>query len=292
LDNILEVKDLSKSLGNFKLKDLSFSLQEGCITGFIGINGAGKTTTIKSILGLIPKDAGNIKLFGKEIDKNEQELKNHIGVVLDEGYFYEDITLLQMKSIVAPAYSNWDESIFKKHIERFNLKLNQKISTLSKGMRMKYAISLALSHHADLLIMDEPTSGLDPLVRKELMDILLDFMQKEGKSVFFSSHITSDLDKVADVIILINNGEILLKEEKDILLETHVLVKGDKSLLDNNTRKMFLNLRETSYGFEGITNRKSEVREKMKDVVIEKATIEDIMLGYIGGNKHETEAAI
>lgn len=292
MNNILEVKDLSKSLGNFKLKDLSFSLQEGCITGFIGINGAGKTTTIKSILGLIPKDKGNIQLFGKEIDKNEEQLKNHIGVVLDEGYFYEDITLLQMKSIVAPAYSNWDESIFKKHIERFNLNLNQKISTLSKGMRMKYAISLALSHHADLLIMDEPTSGLDPLVRKELMDILLDFMQEEGKSVFFSSHITSDLDKVADVIILIDNGEILLNEEKDTLLDTHVLVKGDKSLLDNNTRKLFLTLRETRYGFEGITNRKSEVREQMGDVVIEKATIEDIMLGYIGGNRHETEATI
>lgn len=292
MSNILEVNALSKSLGHFKLKDVSFSLQEGCITGFIGINGAGKTTTIKSILGLIPKDAGNIKLFGKDIDKNEQELKNHIGVVLDEGYFYEDITLLQMKSIVAPAYSNWDESIFKKHIERFNLNLNQKISTLSKGMRMKYAISLALSHHADLLIMDEPTSGLDPLVRKELMDILLDFMQEEGKSVFFSSHITSDLDKVADVIILIDNGEILLNEEKDTLLDTHVLVKGDKSLLDNNTRKLFLTLRETRYGFEGITNRKSEVREQMGDVVIEKATIEDIMLGYIGGNKHETEATI
>jgi len=289
---MLEVNGLSKSLGHFKLKDLSFSLQEGCITGFIGINGAGKTTTIKSILGLIPKDKGNIQLFGKEIDKNEEQLKNHIGVVLDEGYFYEDVTLLQMKNIVAPAYSNWDESIFLKYIERFNLKLNQKISTLSKGMRMKYAISLALSHHADLLIMDEPTSGLDPLVRKELMDILLDFMQEEGKSVFFSSHITSDLDKVADVIILINNGEILLNEEKDILLDTHVLVKGDNSLLDNNTRKMFLNLRETRYGFEGITNRKSEVRERMGDVVIEKATIEDIMLGYIGGNKHETEATI
>jgi len=185
MNDILEVNGLKKSFGNFSLKDISFSLKQGCITGFIGINGAGKTTTIKSILGLMIKDAGSVKLFGKEIGKNERELKNHIGVVLDDGYFYDDMTLMEMKSIIAPAYSNWDEAVFKTYINRFKLPYGQKIATLSKGMRMKYSIALSLAHHADLLIMDEPTSGLDPLVRSELMDILLEFMKEEGKSVFF-----------------------------------------------------------------------------------------------------------
>jgi ABC-2 type transport system ATP-binding protein len=286
MNRILEVNGLKKDFDTFSLQDITFSLQDGCITGFIGINGAGKTTTIKSILGLILKDSGSIKLFGKEIDKNERELKNHIGIVLDEGYFYEDMTLMEMKSIIAPAYSNWDEIAFKSYIERFNLRLNQKISKLSKGMRMKYSIALALSHHADLLIMDEPTSGLDPLVRTELMDILLEFIKEDGKAVFFSTHITSDLDKVADVLILIDNGRIVLNEEKDILLDTHGLVKGDKSMINDQTRKLFLNLHETEYGFEGITNRKTIVRQQMNGALIERPTVEDVMLAYLGGDKN------
>ncbi len=282
MKNILEVNGLKKDFGTFRIDNVNFSLQEGCITGFIGINGAGKTTVIKSILGLVIKDAGSFKLFGKEMDKNERELKNRIGIVLDEGYFYENMTMQEMKSIIAPAYSKWDESVFKSYIESFKLKLNQKISTLSKGMRMKYGIALALSHHADLLIMDEPTSGLDPLVRSELMDILLEFIKEEGKSVFFSTHITSDLDKVADVLILIDKGKIILSEEKDILLDTHGLVKGDTNMLNDHTRKLFLSLNETEYGFEGITSEKTYVREQMNGVLIERPTIENIMLAYIG----------
>lgn len=286
MNNILEVSGLKKNFGNFSLRDVSFSLPKGCITGFIGINGAGKTTTIKSILGLTVKDAGSIKLFGKEIQSNERELKNHIGVVLDDGYFYDDMTLMEMKSIIAPAYLNWDEAIFKSYINRFKLPSGQKIATLSKGMRMKYSITLALAHHADLLIMDEPTSGLDPLVRSELMDILLEFMKEDGKSVFFSTHITSDLDKVADVLILIDNGRIVLNEEKDIILDNHGLVKGSKEMLNENTRKLFLKLHETNYNFQGITNEKEAVRTQMRNVIIERPTIEDIMLAYIGGDNN------
>lgn len=283
MNQILEVNGLKKDYGSFKLNEISFSLLEGCITGFIGVNGSGKTTTIKAILGLILKDAGTIKLFGKDFNPNNRELKNEIGIVLDEGYFYDDMTLYEMRSIIAPAYSNWDESAFKKYIHRFGLKLHQKIATLSKGMRMKFAITLALSHHAKLLIMDEPTSGLDPLVRSELMDILLEFIEDGGKSVFFSTHITSDLDKVADTIILIHQGNILLSEDKDKLLDTHGLVKGDKKLLNVHTRKLFLQIRETEYYFEGITNDKAAVKEQMNGVFIERAKIEDIMLAYIKG---------
>ncbi|MCE5168481.1 ABC transporter ATP-binding protein [Paenibacillus profundus] len=281
MNKILEVKGLKKDLGTFSLQDVSFSLLEGCITGFIGLNGAGKTTTIKTILGLVLKDSGSIEFFGKDMNLNERELKNHIGIVFDEGYFYEELTLAEMKSIIAPAYSNWEESVFHKYMEHFRLPLNQKISTLSKGMRMKYAIALALSHHADILIMDEPTSGLDPLVRSELMEILLDFMGNGGKGVFFSSHITSDLEKVADVLILIDKGRIILSEEKDVLLDTHGLVKGEKMALNDQTRELFLTLRETNYGFEGLTNSKHAVRQQMNNVLIEKPTIEDIMLGYV-----------
>lgn len=280
---ILEVKGLRKKFTNFSLDDVNFSLQEGCVTGFIGINGAGKTTTIKAILGLILKDAGSIKIFGKEMNQNERELKNHIGIVFDEGYFYEDMTMKEMKSVIAPAYSTWDESIYKRNIKRLGLQTNQKISTLSKGMRMKYGIALALSHHANLLIMDEPTSGLDPLMRSELMDILLEYMNEDGKSVFFSSHITSDLDKVADMLILIDKGRIVLNEGKDALLDTHGLVKGDKAILNDQNRKMFLSLRETEYGFEGVTNQKAAVRQKMNGVLIDRPTIEDIMLSYVRG---------
>lgn len=287
MNKVLEVRGLRKDYGNFALQDVSFSLHEGCITGFIGINGAGKTTTIKSILGLALKDSGSIKFFGKEFCENERELKNKIGVVLDDGCFYDDITLKEMKSIIAPAYSNWDEGAFRNNIDRFGLSLNQKISTLSKGMRMKYAISLALSHHADLLIMDEPTSGLDPLIRNELMSILLEFMKEKGKSVFFSTHITSDLDKVADELILIDSGRIIFIEEKDTLLDTHALVKGDKTLLNDSIRKYFLRLRETEYGFEGITNSKGNLHKELRDVIIERPTIEEIMLGYIGGNRDD-----
>ncbi|MCY9517053.1 ABC transporter ATP-binding protein [Paenibacillus apiarius] len=281
MNNILEVKGLKKDLGAFSLQDVSFSLLEGCITGFIGVNGAGKTTTIKTILGLVLKDSGSIEFFGKDMNMNERELKNHIGIVFDEGYFYEELTLAEMKSIIAPAYSNWEESVFHKYMERFGLPLNQKISTLSKGMRMKYAIALALSHHADILIMDEPTSGLDPLVRSELMEILLEFMGNGGKGVFFSSHITSDLEKVADVLILIDKGRIILSEEKDVLLDSHGLVKGEKMALNDQTRELFLTLRETNYGFEGLTNNRHAVKQQMNHVLIEKPTIEDIMLGYV-----------
>ncbi|MCR6790049.1 MULTISPECIES: ABC transporter ATP-binding protein [Bacillus cereus group] len=286
MNALLEVKNLNKAYENFSLKDVTFSLNQDCITGFIGTNGSGKTTTIKAILGLILKDSGKINFLEKDIDKHERKSKNKIGVVLDEGYFYDELTLKEMKNVIAPSYTEWDEQVFLKYIKRFNLNLGQKISTLSKGMRMKFAVALALSHHADLLIMDEPTSGLDPLVRSELIDIFLDFMKEPGKSVFFSTHITSDLDKIADMIILIDDGQILIDEEKDALVETHALVKGDNQLINNQTEKLFLNLSQTKYGFEGITHKIDDVCRLMPGVLMERPTIEDIMLSYIGGNTY------
>lgn len=285
MSNVLELSELNKSYGEFALSDISFSLQEECITGFIGINGSGKTTTIRAMLGLVMKDAGTVKFFGKDMDKYGHELKNRIGVVLDEGCFYDELTMKEMKSIIAPAYTSWNERDYKTYMERFSLNSRQKISTLSKGMRMKFALTLALSHEADLLIMDEPTSGLDPLIRSQFMNILTDYMKQGGKSVFFSTHITSDLDKVADMIILINNGKVLFEEEKDTLMDTHRLVKGDSKDLTLETRKLFLNIQETGFGFTGITNKLSQVQKSIKDILVERPTIEDIMLGYVEGGE-------
>lgn len=284
MSSVLEVQELHTQIGAFNLHNLSFSLPEGCITGFIGINGAGKTTLIKSILGLVLKSSGSIKLFGQDMPANEQKLKDRIGIVLDEGYFYEELTMNEMKSIVAPAYSRWDNTVFREYMDRFGLLGSQKIASLSKGMRMKYAITLALSHHSDLLIMDEPTSGLDPLIREEMMDILLEFMQEDGKNIFFSTHITSDLEKVADMLILIHEGKIVFNADKDLLMDTHGFVKGDIRELNDHTRKLFVSLRETNYGFEGVTHNKQAVRENMGNVIIEKPTIQDIMLGYVRRN--------
>ena len=281
MGNILEVVGLNKTYKNFSLADVSFTLSEDCITGFIGINGAGKTTTIRTILGLIQRASGTIKVFGKDIEKNERELKNRIGVVLDDGRFYDELTMAEMKSIVAPAYSKWSEKDYKEYMDRFSLNPKQKIATLSKGMRMKFALTLALSHEAELLIMDEPTSGLDPLIRSQLLEIMKDYMKRGGKGVFFSTHITSDLDKVADMLILIHDGKILFEQEKDALMDGFRLVKGDTKALNAENRNLFLSVRANEFGFTGITDKLAEVRRSIPDVLAEKPSIEDIMLGYI-----------
>lgn len=285
MDDILKVTDLNKSYDNFSLNNISFTLPEGCITGFIGVNGAGKTTTLRTILGLTSRTSGHISFLGMDIEKDARKIKDRIGVVLDDGCFYDELSLTEMKDIIASAYTSWSEQDFKEYIEQFELNPKQKINTLSKGMKMKYALALALSHKAELLIMDEPTSGLDPFVRGQLLTILTDYMNKGGKGVFFSTHITSDLDKIADMLILIDNGRIVFQEEKDTLLDSYRIVKGDMRKMDENIRKLFLRISESAYGFTGITQKASEVQQYIPDIIIERPTIEDIMLGNIEGGK-------
>jgi len=288
--DILEVCGLNKSYNDFSLKDITFHLPEGCITGFIGINGAGKTTTLHTILGLNSKLSGTIRFFGLDMNKNEQKIKDRIGIVLDGDCFYDELTLTEMKNIIAPAYSLWCETDFKKYLKEFLLNPKQKINTLSKGMKIKYSLALALSHKAEFLIMDEPTSGLDPFIRSELLEILKEYMNKGGKGVFFSTHITSDLDKAADMLIMIDSGEIVFQEEKDILLENYKIVKDDIRNLNNNTREFFVKINETSFGFTGITKQADKVKKIFKDAVIERATIEDIMLANIKGGQRNVNA--
>lgn len=285
MNNILEVTGLNKSYCNFSLSNVTFSLPEDCITGFIGVNGAGKTTTLRSIMRLTAKTSGSIKLFGMEMEQHERELKNRIGIVLDDGGFYDELTMSEMKNVIAPAYSSWSEQDYKSYMNRFSLNPKQKINTLSKGMRMKYALVLALSHKAELLIMDEPTSGLDPLIRSQLLTILTGYMKEGGKGVFFSTHITSDLEKVADMLIMIDHGKIVFQEEKDTLLESYRVVKGDTKDLNQENRMLFQNIKTTDFGFTGMTNQIKKVQECLPGIVIERPTIEDIMLSNIEGDK-------
>ncbi|HZJ83865.1 MAG TPA: ABC transporter ATP-binding protein [Clostridia bacterium] len=275
---MLKVKNLSKSFKNFKLKDISFSLEPGYIMGFIGPNGSGKTTTIKLIMNLLKKDFGEIEIFRRDNIKFERQVKDRIGFVYDESHFYEDLTIKQMKNIVAPFYSQWNEKTFQKYLRSFSLNEKVKIKTLSKGMKMKFSLSLALSHNADLIIMDEPTSGLDPIFRREILDILYGVIQDENKSIFFSSHITTDLEKIADYITFINDGEIVFSKAKDEVLESYAIVKGGNEILDTPTRSKFLGIRETNVGFEALTEDKHEIKRLFKDkIIIEKPSLEDIM---------------
>lgn len=287
MDSILEVNGLVKRYPAFFLDNISFSLPEGCVTGFIGANGAGKTTTIRSILNLAHKDAGTIKIFGLDAEEHEKEIKDRIGIIMDGSYFYNDLSMRDMKSIIAPAYSKWSDADYQSYMDKFDLDPKQKISTLSSGMRMKYALVLALSHQAELLIMDEPTSGLDPLVRSQFLEIIKEYMKNGGKGVFFSTHITSDLDKIADMLILINGGKIIFQRNKDDLLDTFRTVKGNTTVLNDQNKKLIRGLRVSAFGFTGITDQVPEIKKEMPDVLLEKATIEDIMLAYIGGDNSD-----
>ena len=281
MENILEINKLSKTFKDFTLNNINFNLPAGFITGFIGPNGSGKTTTIKLIMNLLRKDSGEIKVFGLDHITHEKEIINRIGFVYDENHFYEELTVEEMKRIIAPSYDKWDENDFANYIKKFGLSRNKKIKELSRGMKVKYSLVIALSHHADLLIMDEPTSGLDPVVRSEILDILHQVIQDENKAVFFSTHITSDLDRIADYIVMIHNGEILFCMPKDDLMEKHAIVKGNLSLLDTNLSQSLIGTRKSNYGFDALTADAQISTAFVKaGAITDKPTLEDIMLYY------------
>jgi ABC-2 type transport system ATP-binding protein len=276
---ILELKNVVKEFSGFRLNGISFSLEPGYIMGFIGANGSGKTTTIKLIMNLLHLDGGEIKVFGLDSRKSEQEVKQRIGFVYDDNHFYEELTIAQMTKVVAPFYSNWDWSTYNHYIHRFALPDSKKIKDFSRGMKMKYSLAVALAHKAELLIMDEPTSGLDPIVRSELLDILSEVIQDERCSILFSSHITSDLDRVADYVTLIHNGNIVFSQSKEYLFENYSIIKGERSLLDSNLRPYLVGVRENQFGFEGlVTDRSEVVRLTGSKAILERPTLEEIML--------------
>lgn len=283
--HLLEVNHVTKTYPGFTLEDLSFSLDAGFIMGFIGPNGSGKTTTIKAIMNLIRIDRGEIKVFGQDHIQAEKTIKERIGFVYDENHFYEDLSILEMKRIIAPFYRQWDDGLFAKYVSRFELPLRKTIKSLSRGMQMKFSLALALSHQADFIIMDEPTAGLDPVFRSELLDILYDLMQEEKKGILFSTHITSDLDRIADYITFIHQGKLVFSDSKDVILDAYAVVKGGKNILNADNRSLFTGIRENQFGFEALTNGKDAVRKAFRDqVVLERAALEDIMLYTVRGN--------
>lgn len=288
MENILEVKNLRKDFKDFSLNDITFSMPKGFIMGFIGPNGSGKSTTIKLIMNLLKKDSGEINVFGLDNIKHEQEIKNRIGFVYDQDYFYEELTISEMKNIISRTYNKWSDETFLKYLKEFDLDNKKKIKNLSKGMKMKFQLAIALSHEAELLIMDEPTSGLDPLVRAELLDILSYIIQDENKGVFFSTHITSDLDKIADYITFINKGDIVFSTSKDEILDNYGIVKGGNDLLDKDVKKNFIGIKENKFGFEGLVdNKQNAIKIFNSDAIIEKPTLEDIMLYYTRGSLND-----
>lgn len=290
---MLELKNVCKDYQGFSVRNVNFTLPRGYIMGFIGPNGSGKSTTIKMIMNLVKRNSGEIHIFGKDNQKHEKEIKQNIGFVYDENHYYEDLTCEQMKHIIAPFYKKWDEAQYESYMERLQVPKHKKIKQLSKGMKMKYAIAMALSHHAELIIMDEPTAGLDPVVRSELLDILQEVVMEEEISVLFSTHITTDLESIADYITFINEGEIVFTGEKDELLENYIIVKGSNDLLDKEGKELFIGLRKNKFGFEGLARDKQAVVDWFgQEVVLEKPTIDDIIVYTAKGRNVNAPARV
>ncbi len=284
MEHALKIDGLSKHYAGFTLSDVGFTLERGAVMGFIGRNGAGKTTTIKLIMGLIHKDAGSVELLGHVMGEDDCEARQKIGFVYDEHGFYGGMTVNTIGRVVAPFYGNWNSDEFARLIKEFGLDPSCKAGELSRGQRTKLALALALSHGAELLVMDEPTSGLDPVFRSELIDILYRVIQDERKSVFFSTHNTTDLERIADYITFIDNGKIVLSESKDCLLERFRIVKGPRERLTARGREMCVGIRETRTGFEALSASAEDLSALIgEESVVEKANLEDIMVYTVKG---------
>ncbi|MDV0446580.1 Multidrug efflux system ATP-binding protein [Methanosarcinaceae archaeon Ag5] len=276
-NNILELNGVSKHFTDFDL-DVSFSLPKGFIMGFIGQNGAGKTTTMKTILNMLQLDGGQISVFGEDHLLSEPEIKERIGVVMDKPFYVDEWTITDVGKSVRVFYTKWDDARYKTLIERFHLDPKKKVKDLSRGMKMKLMIAVALSHDADLLLLDEPTSGLDAVARSELMEILRDFMT-EDKGILFSTHITSDLEKIADYITFIRNGKIVYSDTKDELLEKYLLAKGGLNILSEEQKKKIIGYKEYGVGFDGLIDREY-VKMLPKSVLVEPSTLDEIVIRF------------
>lgn len=285
MQNALEVHSLNKSFDRFALKDVSFTLPRGAVMGFIGENGAGKTTTIKAVLGLIRKDSGDISVLGGSIE--DASIRSKIGVVFDDLHLHKTLRIRQAAKIFPHLYEDWDADLFKEYLNRFNLDAEKKIKDLSRGMRMKLSIALALSHHPELLILDEPTAGLDPVVRDEVLEIFQDFMQDENHAILFSSHITSDIDKIADYLTFIHDGEILFSVTTNELLGEAGILKCSAEEADalDAEREGLLRIRKNQFGCGVLIRNKEQFRMRHPEAVIDSVTTEALMLFYARGEK-------
>ena len=275
MNNVIEISGLRKQYKNFLLNNISFSVPGGFVCGFIGENGAGKTTTLKLILGMVMKDGGSIKLFGKPAD--DVSLKEDIGVLFEQPYYQEDWTPVDIEKAMRPFYKKWSNTAFHQYLERFSLDPKQKYKTMSRGMKMKLGMAVTLAHDAKLLLLDEPTSGLDPVGRDEMLEILRDYMVEEDRTIFFSTHITSDLEKIADYITYVKNGRILYSGLKDELIEKYCLIRGGIGDLPQSKRKQVLGLREYPSGFDAMIEMK-DIAGFPGSVITETVSLDDIMV--------------
>lgn len=286
-ENAIEIKNLTKRYDGFTLDNVSFNVPKGSIMGFIGQNGAGKTTTINSLLNILKWDSGEIRLLGKEMPEHEYEVKEQIAAIFDMLPFNDDLSARQLTKIMSGIWKEWDAERFENYLDRFQLPYKKKFGLFSKGMKMKLQIAAGLSHNAKLLIMDEATTGLDPVVRNEILDIFLEYLQDEDNSILMSSHITSDLEKVADMVTFIDKGKILITGIKDEILDSHGVVKCSKKDLKDFEREDYISARVTDFGAEVMVSDRDKASKKFSGAVIDKTTLEEIMLFYVNRSKGE-----
>lgn len=279
MNSILELDKVNKRLGRFTINDISFNLPEGFIMELIGPNGAGKTTTIKLILNMLHKDGGNIKVFGKDNILYEKEIREKIGVVMDNPFYIDEWSLSDLEKALAPFYSQWNSKKYHALLSDFSLDAKKKVKELSRGMKMKLMIAVAFSHEADLLILDEPTSGLDAVARNDLMEILADYIKVESKGILFSTHITQDLEKIADYITFISDGKVLYSDTKDNLLEKYLIVKGNPGILQDSQKKRIIGYREYAFGFDGLID-KTSLKSLPETVITEPGNLDEIVVRF------------
>ncbi len=277
MKNAIEINNLRKEYKDFTLNDISFSFPTGFIMGFVGQNGAGKTTTIRLILNMTERVNGDIKVMGMDNIEDEQKIKQDVGVVLDSTFFVESWTVGEVEKAVKSFYVNWSSSMYRQYAENFNLPLDKKVKDLSRGMRLKLMLAVAMSHDAKLLILDEPTSGLDPVARDELLEILSSYISDGEKSILFSTHITSDLEKIADYITLIDHGNIFYTGTKDDLMENFLVVKGGPEDLAEPLKEKIIGLTRNRTGFSGLI-RASERNILTEAIITEAPTIDEILV--------------
>lgn len=278
LQHAIEVKNLTKNYKNFSLNQISFVVPKGCIMGFVGENGAGKTTTIKAVLDLIHPDGGEISILGESSRQLSRGLKAQIGVVFDGSNLHDSLTASEVNLVLKNIYPNWDEKSYHEYMSRFELPLDKRLKEFSRGMKMKLSIGIALSHQSKLLILDEATSGLDPMVRNEILDIFLEFIQDEEHTILLSSHIISDIEKIADYVTFIHKGNIVFSENKDELIYQYGVVHCRKEEVSGLDRGYIVGIRENSFGVEVMIRNKDAFQKRYHQYPVERTTIEEIML--------------
>lgn len=271
----IELIDVTKRYKDFAIENFNLKVPQGYITGFVGPNGAGKSTVIRLIMDVVKPDSGEIRLFGRP--NRHADLRREIGFVYDDLYMYRDFTIMKLRSLMAPLYPNWDDNLYQKYLGKFGLPENKKLKTFSQGMRMKASLLFCLSHRPKLIIMDEPTAGLDPIVRRELLEELQELMIRDERTIFFSTHITEDLDRIADQIAFIYDGKLMLNERMDHIRDNYFVVRGPVRELGRDLKTMLLGWRETPHGFSGLICGGHELFVELPEFRLEPASLDDIM---------------